>query len=73
LARQLKNARATLVLKEGIQKSLAMAAEEAKMILEVDKVQRIQKQLEHLYKKEAQSFMKLYKSMQHFSNDIIQV
>jgi chromosome segregation ATPase len=66
-ARQLKNARAALVLEEGIQKSLAVAAEAAKMILEVDKVQLIQKQLEHLYKGEAQSFMKLYKSTQHLT------
>jgi hypothetical protein len=39
----------------------------------VDKVQIIQKQLEHLYKGEAQSFLRLYKSMQQFSNDILQV
>jgi hypothetical protein len=63
-ARQLKNARAAFVLEEGIQKSLAVVAEAAKIILEVDKVQLIQKQLEHLYKGEAQTYMKLYiKSM----------
>jgi hypothetical protein len=72
-ARQLKNARATLVLDKGIQKSLMVAAKAAKMILELDKVQLIQKHLEHLSKGKAQSFMKLYKSMQHFSNDIIKV
>jgi hypothetical protein len=49
---QLKETRATLALEEGIQKSLVVAAEAAKMILEVDKVQIIQKQLEHLYKGE---------------------
>jgi chromosome segregation ATPase len=37
-ARQLKNARETLALEEGIQKSLAVAAKAAKMILEVEKV-----------------------------------
>jgi hypothetical protein len=72
-AKQLKNAKVALALEEGIQKSLAVAAEVAKMILEVDKGQLIQKELEQLYKEEATPFIKLYKSMQHFSNDIIQV
>jgi hypothetical protein len=73
LAKELKEARATLALEEGIQKSLVVAAEAAKMILEVDKEQILQKELEHLYKGEAQSFLRLYKSMQDFSNDIMQV
>jgi hypothetical protein len=73
LAKQLKEARVTLALEEGIQRSLVVAAVAAKMILEVDKEQIIQKQLEHLYKGEAQSFLRLYKSMQKFSNNIMQV
>jgi peptidoglycan hydrolase CwlO-like protein len=59
LARQLKNAKTTLALEEGIQKSLAVAAEAATMILETEKVELIQKDLEHLYQGEAQSFEKL--------------
>jgi hypothetical protein len=41
--------------------------------LEVDKEEIIQKQLQVLYKGEAQPFKRLYKSMQDFSNDIMQV
>jgi hypothetical protein len=50
-----------------------VAAEAAKIILEVDKKEIIQKQLQVLYKGEAQPFKRLYKSMQDFSNDIMQV
>jgi hypothetical protein len=52
LARQLKNAKMALGLEEGIQKSLAVAAEAAKMILATDKVELIQKDLDNLYKRE---------------------
>jgi hypothetical protein len=72
-AKELKAVRETLALEEGVQKSLKVAAEAAKMILEVDKEQIIQKQLEVLYRGEAQPFKRLYKSMQDFSNDIMQV
>jgi hypothetical protein len=69
----LKAVRETLALEERVQKSLKVAAEAAKIILEVDKKEIIQKQLQVLYKGEAQPFKRLYKSMQDFSNDIMQV
>jgi chromosome segregation ATPase len=73
LAWQLKNAKMALALEEQIHKNLAIAAEGAKMIMATDKVELIRKDLEHLYQGEAQSFKKLYESMQNFTNDIIQV
>jgi chromosome segregation ATPase len=73
LAKELKAARDTLALEEGVRKSLQVATEATKIILEVDKEVLIQKQLQVLYKGEAQTFPRLYKSMQDFSNDIMQV
>jgi hypothetical protein len=73
LARELKAATDALALEEGIRKNLQVATEATKIILEVDKEVLIQKQLQVLYKGEAQPFPRLYQSMQDFSNDIMQV
>jgi hypothetical protein len=48
LAKQLKNAKMALVLEEGIQKNLAIAAEGAKLIMATDKAELIRRDLEHL-------------------------
>jgi hypothetical protein len=61
----------TLALEEGIWKNLQVATEATKIIMEVDKEVLIQKQLQVLYKGEAQPFHRLYTLMQDFSNDII--
>jgi hypothetical protein len=73
LAKELKSVRETLTLDKGVQKSLQVATEAAKIILEVDKEVIIQKQLQVLYKEEAQPFPRLYKLMQDFITDIMQV
>jgi hypothetical protein len=48
LAKQLKNAKMALVLEEGIQKNLDIAAKKAMLIMATDKVELIRKDLEHL-------------------------
>jgi hypothetical protein len=73
LTKQLKNVKTALILEEGIQKNLAIAAEGAKLIMASDKVELIQKDLEHLYKGEPQALKTLYNAMQMFTNGIIQV
>jgi hypothetical protein len=71
LHKLLKNMEKTLILEGGIQKSLAIAIEGAKVIMEADKVELIRKDFEDLYSGEPQAFKTLYKAMQMFSDDIM--
>jgi DNA repair exonuclease SbcCD nuclease subunit len=73
LTRELKVATDTSALEEGIRRNLLVETEATKIIMEVDKEVLIQKQLQVLYKGEAQPFPRLYTSMQDFSNEIMQV